>query len=168
MRILSRMQHLGTRKLYFLINQELPDSQVKIGRDVLLDFLRAEHLLIKPRRSYMKTTNSKHWMKRQPYLISNIKITRPEQLCVSDINYIKTKTGHQHLSLITDAYSKKIMGYELLDNLSTTGPLNALKTVLKNRKYCFELIHRLDWGLQYCSKEYITRPTQENIKTHMS
>ena len=87
--------------------------KIKMGRDVLFNFLRAEHLLIKPKRSYIKTTNSKHWMKKHPNLIKGIDITRPEQLWVSDITYIKTNKGHGYLSLITDAYSKKIMGYNL-------------------------------------------------------
>ena len=78
-----------------------------MGRDVLFNFLRAEHLLIKPKRSYLKTTNSKHWMKKHPNLIKDIELKHPEQLWVSDITYIKTDKGHEYLSLITDAYSKK-------------------------------------------------------------
>lgn len=168
MRIRSKMPRLGTRKLYYLMKQELIAMQIKIGRDVLFNFLRAEQLLIKPRRNYIKTTNSKHWMKKYPDLITGMEITCPEQLWVSDITYIKTEAGHQYLSLITDAYSKKIMGYELLDNLSTTGPLNALKMALKNRKYSSELIHHSDRGLQYCSKEYITQLTQQGIRISMT
>jgi putative transposase len=162
------MPRLGTRKLYFLMKEELTNRQIKIGRDVLFNFLRAEQLLIKPRRSYIKTTNSKHWMKKYPDLITGIELTRPEQLWVSDITYIKTAAGHQYLSLITDAYSKKIMGYDLLDNLSTAGPLNALKMALKNRRYDSELLHHSDRGLQYCSKEYITHLTDYGIKISMT
>ena len=103
------MPRLGTRKLYFLMKQELTSKQIKIGRDVLFNFLRAEQLLIKPKRSYIKTTNSKHWMKKYPDLITGMELTRPEQLWVSDITYIKTAAGHQYLSLITEAYSKKLM-----------------------------------------------------------
>ena len=110
MRIRCVMPRIGTRKLYFLIKDELDELNIKIGRDVLFHFLRAEHLLIKPKRSYVKTTNSKHWMKKYPNLIKNMDVTKPEQLWVSDITYIKTDKGHEYLSLITDAYSKKIMG----------------------------------------------------------
>mgnify|MGYP006391832399 FL=1 len=106
MRIRCKMPRIGTRKLYYLIKDELNELHIKIGRDVLFNFLRAEHLLIKPKRSYVKTTNSKHWMKKYPNLIKNIEVTKPEQLWVSDITYIQTEQGHNYLSLITDAYSK--------------------------------------------------------------
>lgn len=126
MGIRIQMPRIGTRKLYFLLKDQIHKQGIKLGRDVLFKFLRAEHLLIKPKRSYVKTTNSKHWMKKYPNLIENLHIKRPEQIWVSDITYIKTSNGHQYLSLVTDAYSKKIMGYALLDNLTLAGPLSAL------------------------------------------
>ena len=162
------MPRIGTRKLYFLIREELNAINIKMGRDVLFNFLRAENLLIKPKRSYVKTTNSRHWMRKYPNLIKDMELSRPEQLWVSDITYIKTETGHEYLSLITDAYSKKIMGYELLDNLSTVGPLRALENALKNRKYNKELIHHSDRGLQYCSSDYIEMLHKNDIKISMT
>lgn len=167
-RIRCRMPRIGTRKLCFLIKDELKLLNIKIGRDVLFNFLRAEHLLIKPKRSYVKTTNSKHWMKKYPNLIKDIELTRPEQLWVSDITYIKTDHGHEYLSLITDAYSKKIMGYHLLNNLSSAGPLKALDMALKNRKYSHELIHHSDRGLQYCSADYIEKLKNNGINVSMT
>lgn len=167
-RIRCKMPRIGTRKLYFLIKDELELLNIKIGRDVLFNFLRAEHLLIKPKRSYIKTTNSKHWMKKYPNLVKDIELTKPEQLWVSDITYIKTDKGHEYLSLITDAYSKKIMGYELLDSLSTAGPLKALEMALKNRKYTHDLIHHSDRGLQYCSAHYIEKLKKNDIKVSMT
>jgi len=167
-RIRCRMPRIGTRKLYYLIKDELGLLNIKMGRDVLFNFLRAEHLLVKPKKSYVKTTNSKHWMKKYPNLIKDIKLTKPEQLWVSDITYIKTNKGHEYLSLITDAYSKKIMGYELLENLSATGPLNALEMALKNRKYAHDLIHHSDRGLQYCSADYIEKLKKNDIKISMT
>ena len=168
MRIRCTMPRIGARKLYFLIKEDLNVLNIKMGRDVLFNFLRAEHLLIKPKRSYVKTTNSKHWMKKYPNLIKDIEVNRPEQLWVSDITYIKTDKGHEYLSLITDAYSKKIMGYELLENLSTAGPLQALELALKNRKYKHELIHHSDRGLQYCSADYVQKLKENNIKISMT
>jgi putative transposase len=168
MRIRCKMPRIGTRKLYYLIKDELNILHIKIGRDVLFNFLRAEHLLIKPKRSYVKTTNSKHWMKKYPNLIKDIEVTKPEQLWVSDITYIQTEQGHNYLSLITDAYSKKIMGYELLDNLSAKGPLKALKSALKNKKYTHDLIHHSDRGLQYCSADYINILKENNVKVSMT
>ena len=166
--IRCKMPRIGTRKLYFLIKDDLNKQGVKIGRDVLFNFLRAEQLLIKPKRSYVKTTNSKHWMRKYPNIIKDKEITKPEELWVSDITYIKTNTSNAYLSLITDAYSKKIMGYELLENLSTTGPINALEMALKSRKYSHGLIHHSDRGLQYCSKEYIDKLNQNNIQISMT
>jgi len=168
MRIRSKMPRLGTRKLYYLLKEELIALNIKLGRDVLFNFLRAEQLLIKPKRSYTRTTNSKHWMKKYPNLILNMEITRPEQVWVSDITYIKTTSGNSYLSLVTDAYSKKIMGYELLDNLSAAGPLAALGMALKNRKYNGELIHHSDRGLQYCSAEYVQRLKDNHINISMT
>jgi transposase InsO family protein len=168
MRIRSKMPRLGTRKLYYLLKEELIVHNIKMGRDVLFNFLRAEQLLIKPKRSYTKTTNSKHWMKKYPNLILDMEINRPEQVWVSDITYIKTTSGNSYLSLVTDAYSKKIMGYALLDNLSVAGPLTALNMALKNRKYNGELIHHSDRGLQYCSSEYVKQLTDHRINISMT
>jgi len=168
MRIRSKMPRLGTRKLYHLLKEELAARNIKIGRDVLFNFLRAEQLLIKPKRSYTRTTNSKHWMKKYPNLIIDMEIIRPEQVWVSDITYIKTISGNSYLSLVTDAYSKKIMGYELLDNLSAAGPLNALNMALKNRKYSDALIHHSDRGLQYCSSEYVQQLKDNRIHISMT
>lgn len=168
MQIRCRMPRIGTRKLYYLIKDELTELNIKLGRDVLFNFLRAEHLLIKPKRSYLKTTDSNHWMKKHPNLIKDMEVTKPEQLWVSDITYIQTDRGHNYLSLITDAYSKRIMGYELLDNLSAVGPLKALESALKSRKYTHSLIHHSDRGLQYCSSEYINKLRENNVKISMT
>jgi transposase InsO family protein len=162
------MPQIGTRKLYYLIKDELNELEIKLGRDVLFNFLRAEHLLIKPKRSYVKTTNSKHWMKKYPNLIKEMEVTKPEQLWVSDITYIQTDRGHNYLSLITDAYSKKIMGYELLDNLSTAGPLKVLESALKSRKYKHDLVHHSDRGLQYCSAEYVSKLSENDVRISMT
>jgi putative transposase len=158
MQIRCKMPRIGTRKLYYLIESDLRRLNIKMGRDVLFNFLRAEHLLIKPRRSYIKTTNSKHWMKKYPNLVAGLPVTEPEQVWVSDITYIKTNQKHQYLSLVTDAYSKKIMGYELYQDLSVEGPLKALDMALRNRKYpTRKLIHHSDRGLQYCSSDYVDK-----------
>jgi transposase InsO family protein len=169
MRIRSKMPRIGTRKLFYLISQDLKELNIKIGRDVLFDFLRAEHLLITPKRSYVKTTNSKHWMKKYPNLIEGLVIERPEQVWVSDITYVKTDQRHHYLSLITDAYSKKIMGYELNSDLSVQGPLKALEMALKNRKYPTQkLVHHSDRGLQYCSGEYVEKLRSTGIEVSMT
>jgi len=168
MQIRSRMPRIGTRKLQYLIQDDLKKLEIKIGRDVLFDFLRAEHLLIRPKRSYIKTTNSKHWMKKYPNLLRDIQIHRPEQVWVSDITYIKTDQGYRYLSLVTDAYSKKIMGYQLSPNLSVDGPLKALNMAIKARKFKSDLIHHSDRGLQYCSVDYIKCLSDNHINISMT
>jgi putative transposase len=150
------------------MKDDIRKAGIKIGRDVLFDFLRAEHLLICPKRSYIKTTNSKHWMKKYPNLIQGLPLDRPEQVWVSDITYIKTNQGHRYLSLVTDAYSKKIMGYELSVNLSVDGPLKALKMAISQRGLQYDLIHHSDRGLQYCSSEYINCLRDNRIKISMT
>lgn len=168
MRIRCSMPRIGTRKLHFLIKEELKLLNINIGRDVLFSLLKAEGLLIKPKKSYIKTTDSTHWMRKYPNIAKNLTVTAPEQLWVSDITYIKTDTGYQYLSLITDAYSKRIMGYQLLDNLTTQGPLNALESALKNRKYTHQLMHHSDRGLQYCSADYIKKLTENKVQISMT
>lgn len=169
MGIRSKMPRIGTRKLLHLMSDDLHRLNIKIGRDVMFDFLRAEHLLIKPKRSYIKTTNSKHWMRKYPNRIVDTVIDRPEQVWVSDITYIKVDTGYHYLSLVTDAYSKKIMGYGLNKNLSTDGPLKALEMAISNRLYPGQpLIHHSDRGLQYCSSDYIARLTEQKMIVSMT
>lgn len=151
-----------------MLKKDIDSFNIKLGRDGLFDFLRAEHLLIKPKRNYIKTTNSKHWMRKYPNLAGSLPVNRPEQLWVSDITYIRTALGHNYLSLVTDAYSKRIMGYELLENLSVEGPVNAMKMALKNRKYNHQLMHHSDRGLQYCSAEYIRQLLDNGVVVSMT
>ena len=106
--IRKSMPRIGTRKLYYLLQKKL--QMMKIGRDKFFDILRANHLLIQPKRSYHITTNSHHRYRKHENLILNLEINRPKQVWVSDITYIGKRGNHCHLSLDTDAYSKKING----------------------------------------------------------
>lgn len=148
------MPRLGTRKLYYLIKGDLDGLNIKIGRDGLFDYLRLEKMLVKPKKSYTKTTNSKHWLKKYPYLLKDTKVGRPEQVFVSDITYIKSKERTHYLSLVTDAFSRKIMGYKLSDDMSAENVVQALQKALKHRMTNLSLIHHSDRGLQYCSSVY--------------
>ena len=150
--IRSTMPRLGTRKLYYLLHDSL--KELNVGRDKLFSILRANHLLIKPKRNYRITTNSHHRFRKHKNVIDGLEINRPEQVWVSDITYIGGR-NNSYLALITDAYSKKIMGYDLSDSLATEGSLRALKMASKQRMYKQEpLIHHSDRGLQYCSNSY--------------
>lgn len=151
--IRKTMPRIGTRKLYHLLLDKL--QLIKIGRDKFFDILRANHLLIQPKRSYHVTTNSHHRFRKHQNRILDLEINRPEQVWVSDITYIGKRDNPCYLSLVTDAYSKKIMGYYVADNLNSESTLVALKMALKQRKNrTLPLIHHSDRGLQYCSNEY--------------
>ena len=115
--IRKSMPRIGTKKLYHILLDKL--SVLAIGRDKFFAILRANHLLIQPKRRYHVTTNSHHRFKKHENLILSINIERPEQVWVSDITYIGKRDNPCYLSLVTDAYSKKIMGYFVADNLNT-------------------------------------------------
>ncbi|WP_418264739.1 IS3 family transposase [Flavobacterium faecale] len=147
------MPRVGTRKLYYLLLDKL--QLMKIGRDKFFDILRANHLLIQPKRSYHVTTNSHHRFRKHQNQILDLQINRPEQVWVSDITYIGKRDNPCYLSLVTDAYSKKIMGYYVADNMNTESSLKALKMALKHRNNKnLPLIHHSDRGIQYCAHEY--------------
>lgn len=155
------MPRLGTRKLYYLLQQDFERRKIKIGRDGLFAFLRNEHMLIKPLKNYTRTTWSKHWLHKHPNLAKEISVQRPEQLWVSDITYIKTRTQNCYLSLVTDAYSRRIMGYHVSEDLKTESVMEALKMATADRVYSKHLIHHSDRGLQYCAEPY-----QQLLQTH--
>ena len=148
---------LGLHKLYKCIYQPLRSNNIKIGRDKLNTLLRKHGLLIKKRRRNPKTTQSNHhWFRRYPDLTKNLEVQRSEQLWVSDITYICIGYDFNYLSLITDAYSKKIMGYCLHPFLTNDGSIEALKMAISNRDTSDSLIHHSDRGSQYCSYDYVT------------
>lgn len=125
-------------------------------------------MLIKPRRRYIQTTHSKHWMRKYPNLAKALELTAPEQLWVSDITYLKTQEGHCYLSLVTDAYSRKIMGYSIADNMEAPTVTKALKMAIKNRSFKGRLVHHSDRGLQYCSRDYVSLAASANIQMSMT
>lgn len=149
------MPRLGTRKLHKKLQEDFKEAGIRIGRDAMFKMLGEADLLIRPKRRYIQTTDSRHWMRKYPNLIKELDVTRSEQLWVSDITYIPTDEGFGYLSLITDAYSKKIMGYAFRRDLTKEGPLEALRMALDHRQYREAIIHHSDRGYQYCSKDYV-------------
>jgi transposase InsO family protein len=146
---------IGTRKLHFLLRDRFVRAGLKLGRDGLFEALRRAHMLVQPRRSYRKTTNSRHWLHKYPNLVKDRpKPTMAEQLWVADITYIETQQTIGYLSLITDAYSRRIMGHHLSASLHTDGVLHALRMALRQRKTERSLIHHSDRGAQYCAEAY--------------
>lgn len=167
MDIRKTMPRIGVRKLYYMLLEKL--QALHIGRDKFFAILRANHLLIQARRSYHVTTNSHHRFRKHQNLVLAMTINRPEQVWVSDITYIGKREKPCYLSLVTDAYSKKIMGYYVADNLNTESSLLALKMAIKSRKdKTFPLIHHSDRGLQYCADDYQNALSKNSIVCSMT
>ena len=165
--IRNKMPRIGGRKLYHILRPEL--NNLGVGRDKFFDILRANHLLISPKRQYHVTTNSHHRFRKHKNLVENLQVIRPEQVWVSDITYIGDRTHPKYLALVTDSYSKKIVGFNVSESLSVRGSVEALKMALRNRKYkSSELIHHSDRGLQYCSNEYQQLLKKSQVKCSMT
>ena len=163
-----QMPRLGTRKLHYLLNQESGVDRGPVGRDWLFNFLRAHGLLVKRKRKYIKTTDASQWRRQYPNRIKNYRPDKPEQLWVADITYLLTQQDTYYLHLLTDAYSKKIVGYELSQNLAASATASALKTALTQRQYTGSIIHHSDRGSQYCSQEYTEIEKQAGMKISMT
>ena len=158
---------LGTRKLYHLLKEDL--KSMGVGRDRLFAILRANHRLIVPKRQYRVTTNSHHRFRKHRDLISGLIPNRPEQIWVADITYLGSRTNPMYLAMITDAYSKKVIGYDVSDSLKTSGAIRALKMAKKNRQYPSKtLIHHSDRGFQYCSDDYQKVLKKARLKCSMT
>ena len=168
MTIRRQMPRIGTRKLYYLLKESFLRDGIRIGRDRLFDLLREERLLIVKKKKYTKTTDSKHWMRKYSNLIKKVELRRPEQVWVADITYLSVGTGYRYLHLVTDAYSKRIMGYNVSKTLAATETLKALQMALSNRNYQGTLTHHSDRGLQYCSTAYVKMLQQKQIAISMT
>lgn len=140
-----KLPRLGARKLLFLLQPHLQSHHISIGRDALLDLLCQHKLLIRQRKRKVITTDSRHWMRKYGNLIKTLIIDRPEQVWVSDITYIRVKNEWGYLSMITDAYSRKIMGISFRSDMLAQGCVDALQMALAGRLYSSErLIHHSD------------------------
>jgi putative transposase len=163
------LPRLGTRKLLPLLKPELDSHQIHVGRDYLFDLLQEHKLLIRRRKRKVFTTDSRHWMRKYANLTRDLVITRPEQLWVSDITYIRMGNQWGYLSLVTDAYSRKIMGIGFRSDLLALGCLEALRMAYDNRSYGqHPLIHHSDRGCQYCCKEYVDLLNAQHVAISMT
>jgi transposase InsO family protein len=148
------MPRIGTRKLYGRLQSIL--GPLGIGRDSLFEILRRQRLLVRPRKRFVPTTNSRHALPVYPNLL---KLTRPEapgRVVVADQTYLRLQRGFCYLSLVSDLYSRKILGLDVSPTLETAGPLRALAMALKEVRDHDWFIHHSDRGVQYCSSEYRT------------
>jgi putative transposase len=163
------LPRLGTRKIHHLIKTDLATQGLKFGRDKLFKLMLQHGLLIKPQRRYIQTTMSKHWLRKWPNIIKGQKVNEPDQVWMSDITYIKTEEGNCYLNMITDAFSRKIVGYAIADNMETESMIPALTMATKQKQNKqISTIHHSDRGLQYCSKEYASQINQTNMRLSMT
>jgi putative transposase len=149
---------IGTRKLHHMLHEPLQRRGIKIGRDAMFEVLREASLLVRPLRAFHKTTNSRHFYRRHPNLLKDgptkVVPTGCEQVWVADVTYLRTRQKMVYVSLITDAYSRKIMGWHVHDGLGTEQVSQAFKIALRHRQTSQPLVHHSDRGIQYCSGEY--------------
>lgn len=163
------MPRIGGKKLYWILKPELVGSEIKIGRDKFFDVLRERDLLVERKRRYIRTTNSYHRFYTYKNLVRETTISKPHQVVVSDITYLRiTGMKFVYLFLITDAYSRKIVGWHLAKSLAIEGALEALKMALKQCPITEGLIHHSDRGIQYCSKEYVKLLQKNDARISMT
>lgn len=166
--IRKELPRCGTDKLYFMLKEQLISHNIKIGRDGLYQLLGSYGLLIRHRKRKPYTTNSNHRYKKYPNLIRNLTVFEAGKLWVSDITYIRVKNDFAYLSIITDAYSHKIVGYKLHPTLHAKGTVDALIMASKDEKITQQLIHHSDRGVQYCCQEYVEMINHLNIQLSMT
>lgn len=165
------MPLLGIRKLHYLLAPELKKHGISIGRDQLFELLRFYGLLIRRRARTVKTTDSHHWLKKYPNLIIGLEVDGPNQLWINDITFIRIIGGFNYLSLVTDAYSRKILGYCLYKTLEAEGCIQALAMAISSRGSVakgIKTIHHSDRGVQYCSAGYVEMLKKANIQISMT
>lgn len=162
------MPRIGGKKLHYMLRAEMTESALKIGRDRFFEWLKENNQLIYPKRMHIHTTQSNHRFWIHQNLIQEVVPTQPNQLWVSDITYIRTREGFCFLALITDAYSRKIVGYDVSDSLELEGCLRALKSALQTASNLNQLIHHSDRGVQYCANQYTDLLKENGITISMA
>jgi putative transposase len=158
----------GTRKLYVALHYPFLYEGLKVGRDKLFDILRQHQMLVKRKKASCKTTNSYHRFHKYKNLVKGMSVTAPNQVWVSDITYIRTVNGFCYLALITDLFSRRIVGYDLSDSLELAGCLGAFKRAQKAARPAAGLVHHSDRGIQYCSNQYVAELKKHNVKISMT
>jgi transposase InsO family protein len=158
----------GTRKLYEALHYPFLCEGLKVGRDKLFDILRQHQMLVKRKKASCRTTYSFHRFHKYKNLVKGMAVTAPNQVWVSDITYIRTVNGFCYLALITDLFSRKIVGYDLSDTLELAGCLGAFKRAQRAARPAAGLVHHSDRGVQYCSNQYVEELKKHNVRISMT
>ena len=160
---------LGTRKLHAMLKGTLAAQGVKVGRDRVFELLRHEQMLLAPRPAqYPRTTSSYHCLPVFKNLIKDQKVSRPNEVWVSDLTYLRTEEGFLYLALITDKHSRKIVGEHCADTLEALGCLKALEMAIAQLPEGSKPIHHSDRGSQYCCHEYVNRLVDGGMSISMT
>jgi transposase InsO family protein len=160
---------LGTRKLYHMLKGELEQAGVRIGRDRMFEELGKKELLLEPLRSpYPRTTQSYHTLPVVRNRIKGKEVKGPNQVWVSDLSYLRTGEGYLYLALITDKFSRKIVGWHVGDNLEAVGCVRALERAFEELPEQSQPIHHSDQGCQYCCHEYVNRLKERGLPISMT
>jgi transposase InsO family protein len=163
-----KMPKIGGKKLYRIISGDMERMKIKLGRDKFFELLKKNKLLVHRKKRYVKTTNSSHRFKIYKNLIKGLQADQSNRIWVSDITYIIVKDSFCYLCLITDLYSRKIIGHDISDSLNIEGSIRALKMAMKGKCDLSNLIHHSDRGIQYCSKNYTKLLTGKKIQISMA
>ncbi|WP_262405634.1 IS3 family transposase [Pseudomonas fluorescens] len=170
-RVRLRQPRIGTRKLHYLLGSQ-PAEHLKVGRDRLFEILAERRLLVLPKRAFHKTTHSYHRFYRHPNLLKpgpeQVTPMTPEHVWVADITYLPARSGPLYLSLVTDAYSRKIVGHHVHESLHAESVAQAFKQALRNRRRCQSLVHHSDRGIQYCSALYQSLHERHGVRCSMT
>jgi len=167
-KIRETQKRIGGRKMLKIVRERVPE-ELHIGRDEFFNLLRRYGLLVRKRKFRVVTTYSFHWLHKYPNLIKGLSPERPNHVWVSDITYIKTEEGFLYLYLITDLYSRKIIGWQLSDSLGSDNAILALYMAINQLPAGYiEIIHHSDRGIQYCSVKYVKVLESHGIKISMT
>lgn len=158
----------GVRKLKKSLKDDFDKANLKVGRDTLFNILRKHNMLTLRKKPSYRTTNSLHRFYKYKNGIKDLEVNRANQVWVSDITYIRTVKGFCYLALITDMYSRKIVGWDLSNSLELSGCVRALNKALYQAKGTEQLIHHSDRGIQYCSNVYTQILKRKNIGISMT
>ncbi len=162
------LPRIGGKKVYHLISEVMKQKEIKMGRDKLFTVMRDNGLLIAPRRRYVQTTNSRHRFKKYPNRAKEMIVLEPDQLWVSDITLIKAEDGYCYLNMVTDAYSRKIVGYAIADNMEAESMIGALRMALCQKLPSAVPMHHSDRGSQYCGELYVNLMKRNNCIISMT
>jgi transposase InsO family protein len=163
-----RQPRLGGRKLLFLLRAQLTAAGVRLGRDRFFALLRSQGLLVERKRGWPKTTNSRHSLPVFRNLVKDLEVTAPDQVWVSDLTYLRTEEGFLYAALITDKYSRKIVGRHVGDSLESIGCQQALAMALAGLPADRHPIHHSDRGCQYCCHDYVELLTRRGLSISMT